>query len=111
MVVKDGRARMLLALTVDPILGFPEVPTFKKVFGKDTFNAAGYMGPSGIPESIVKKLEKAVYEGTKDPGFLKATENMSMTPMWKGSKEITQHVNTVLSNFEEFLKDLGLLKK
>lgn len=111
MVVKDGRARMLLALTVDPIPGFPEVPTFKKVFGKETFNAAGYMGPSGISEPILKKLEKAVYEGTKDPGFLKATESMSMTPMWKSSKDITQQVDTVLGSFEEFLKDLGLLKK
>lgn len=111
MLVKDGRARMLLALTVDPIPGFPNVPTFKKVFGKDTMNASGLMGPAGIPAPILAKLEKAVQEGTKDPGFLKAMNLMNMTPIWRNGKEFSQDVNTAFMSFQESLKDLNMLKK
>ena len=111
MLVKDGRARMLLALTVDPIPGFPNVPTFKKIFGKDTMNASGLMGPAGIPAPVLAKLEKAVQEGTKDPGFLKAMDQMNMTPIWRNSKEFSQDVHNAFTSFQEFLKELNMLKK
>jgi tripartite-type tricarboxylate transporter receptor subunit TctC len=111
ILVKDGRARMLLALTVDPIPGFPNVPTFKKLFGKETMNASGLMGPAGIPAPVLDKLEKAVQEGTKDPGFLKTMEQMNMTPLWRNSKEFAQDVNNALKSFQEFLKELNMLKK
>jgi tripartite-type tricarboxylate transporter receptor subunit TctC len=111
MLVKDGRARMLLALTVDPIPGFPNVPTFKKIFGRDTMNGAGLMGPAGIPEPILAKLEKAVQEGAKDPGFLKAMEQMNMTPIWRNGKEFSQDVRNAFQSFQDSLKDLNMLKK
>lgn len=111
MLVKDGRARMLLALTADPIPGFPNIPTFKKVFGKETMNASGLMGPAGIPAPILAKLEKAVQEGTKHPGFLKAMDQMNMTPFWRNSKEFAQDVNTAFGSFQESLRDLNMLKK
>ena len=111
MLVKDGRARMLLALTVDPIPGFPNVPTFKKIYGRDTMNGAGLMGPASIPEPILAKLEKAVQEGTKAPGFLKAMEQMNMTPIWRNSKEFSQDVNAAFRSFQEYLKDLNMLRK
>jgi tripartite-type tricarboxylate transporter receptor subunit TctC len=111
MLVKDGRARMLLALTIEPIPGFPDIPTFKQVFGKETMNASGLMGPAGIPGPVLSKLEKAVQEGTKDPGFLKAMEQMNMTPLWRSSKEFAGDVQTALVSFQDFLRDLGMLKK
>ena len=111
ILVKDGRARMLLALTNDPIPDYPNVPTFKQLYGKDVNNVAGYFAPAGLPAPILKKLEKATYEGTKSPEFLKVMEKMAMTPVWKNSQEITQEVKSLLSSLEEFFKDLGKLKK
>lgn len=111
ILVKDGRARMLLALTNDPIPDYPKVPTFKQLYGKDVNNVAGFFAPAGLPAPILKKLEKATYEGTKSPEFLKVMEKMAMTPVWKNSQEITQDVKDLLSSLEEFFKDLGKLKK
>jgi tripartite-type tricarboxylate transporter receptor subunit TctC len=111
LLVKDGRARMLLALTVDPIPAYPHVPTFKQVYGKNTMNGNGLMGPARIPEPIVAKLSKAVQEGTKSPAFLRTMEQMSMMPYWRDSKDFTQTVHGQLGNFQEFLKDLDMLKK
>ena len=102
---------MLLALTVDPIPDFPQVPTFKQIYGKNTMNGNGLMGPAKIPEPIVAKLSKAVQEGTQSPSFLKMMEQMSMMPAWRDSKDFTQIVQTQLVNFQDFLKDLDMLKK
>lgn len=110
-LVKEGRARMLLALTIDPIPGFPDVPTFKKVYKKDMVNTTGMMAPAGLPPQILGKLEKAVYEGTKSPEFMKTMETMSMTPWWRTSKELTEDVQTAQTNLQDFLKNLDMLKK
>ena len=111
MMVKDGRAKMLLALTVDPIPGCAQVPTFRKIFGKDCLNVAALAGPAGIPKPILEKLEKAVYEGVKDLAFVKTAENIHMIPMYRNNKEFTQDINDTLINYQVFLKNLDMLKK
>ncbi len=111
ILVKDGRARMLLALTTRPIPDYPNVPTFKQVYGKDADNVAGFFAPAGLPAPVLKKLEKATFEGTKAPEFLKVMEKMAMTPVWKDSTELTAEVRTLVSSFQEFFRDLGKLKK
>ncbi len=111
ILVKDGRARMLLALTSNPIPGYPNVPTFKQVYGKDISNFAGFMAPAGLPADVLKKLEKATYEGTKAPEFLKVMDKMSMTPVWRNGEELTQEVKALLSTLKGFYIDLGKLKK
>jgi tripartite-type tricarboxylate transporter receptor subunit TctC len=102
---------MLLALTIDPIPGYSNIPTFKQLFGKDTKNATGVMGPAGIPEPIVKKLEKAVAEGTKAPAFRKMIEKMNMLPNPRSSRKLIEEVNAGLVTFNELMGDLDLLKK
>jgi tripartite-type tricarboxylate transporter receptor subunit TctC len=111
MLIKDGRAKMLLALTMEPIPGFPDVPNFKKLYGKNVLNGSGLMGPAGLPEKIVEKLERAVYESTKTLGFIKTQEKMNALPFWRTSKEFTQDIQGALKTSQELLKDLDMLKK
>jgi tripartite-type tricarboxylate transporter receptor subunit TctC len=111
ILVKDGRARILLALTSDPIPNYPNAPTFKQIYGIDINNIAGYLAPAGIPAPILKKLEKAAYEATKAPEFLTVMDKMAMTPAWRNSQELEQEVKNLISNFQMFLKDLDKLKK
>lgn len=111
ILVKDGRARMLLALTKDPIPDYPEVPTFKQVFGKEFVNYAAFLAPAGIPGPILKKLETATYEGTKAPEFLAVMKKMNMPPQWRSSQDFAQDVEKQFLTYQEFLKDLNLLKK
>jgi tripartite-type tricarboxylate transporter receptor subunit TctC len=111
ILVKDGRGKMLLALTSDPIPDFPDVPTFKQLFGRDITNGAGYMAPAGVPDPILKKLEKALYEATKAPQFQTVMEKMLMTPQWRTSQEFTQDMKSQFVSWQEMLRDLNLLKK
>ena len=110
ILVKDGRARALLALTTDPIPDYPNVPTFKQLYGKDVVNIAGYIAPTGIPAPILAKLEKATYEATKAKEFLTVMDKMAMNPGWRNSQELTKEAHRLLLTLQEFLKDLGMLK-
>jgi tripartite-type tricarboxylate transporter receptor subunit TctC len=109
-LLRDGRAKMLSALTIDPIPGYPHIPTFKEVYGMTALNAGGLIGPAEIPEPIVKKLGTALQEGIKDPAFQKTLEKVGAIPRWRTSKDFYQDVESALSNSRQFLKDLGLLK-
>ncbi len=110
-LVKEGRARMLLALTIDPIPGYPDVPTFKQVYKRDTQSINGMLAPAGIPPQILAKLERAVHEGTKSPEFVRTMESMNMTPWWRNSKEATEDIQSAMTSLQEFLKDLNMMKK
>jgi tripartite-type tricarboxylate transporter receptor subunit TctC len=111
ILVKDGRARMLLALTIDPIPGYPQVPTFKELYKRDVMNANGMLAPKGVPSQALAKLEKAVQEGTQSSEFIKTMGKMDMTPRFRNSKEFTEDIQAALVSFQELLKDLDMLKK
>jgi tripartite-type tricarboxylate transporter receptor subunit TctC len=111
ILVKDGRARILLALTSEPIPDYPNAPTFKQIYGRDINNIAGYLAPAGIPEPILKKLEKAANEATKAQEFLVVMDKMAMTPTWRNSQELEKEARNLMATLTEFLKDLGKLKK
>jgi tripartite-type tricarboxylate transporter receptor subunit TctC len=111
ILVKDGRARMLLAFTIDPVPDYPNVPTFKQVYDKDIINVAGYMGPAGISAPILEKLEKATFEATKAKEFLTVMDKMAMSPRWRNGQDLYKQVQTQLVTSHEFMKDLGILKK
>ena len=111
ILVKDGRARALLALTIDPVPGYPQVPTFKQLYKRDVMNANGMLAPMGVPPQILAKLEKAVQEGTQSPEFIKTMAKMDMTPRFRSSKEFTEDIRAALVSFQELLSDLDMLKK
>jgi tripartite-type tricarboxylate transporter receptor subunit TctC len=110
-LIKDGRAKPILAITRDSIPGHPEIPTINKLYGVNVYNVCGLGGPAGLPEPIVKKLESALEEGTKAQEFRTAVEKVGAVPKWQNSKEFTQEVKTNYDVHYEILKELNLLKK
>jgi tripartite-type tricarboxylate transporter receptor subunit TctC len=110
-LIDEGRARPLLSLTVDPIPYYPQIPTFKQVYGQHASNANGLMAPIGVPEPILKKLENAVSQAAKEQKFKEIMKKMYMSPEWRTSEEFTQNVKSSLTSFRVLLNDLSMLKK
>ena len=69
------------------------------------------MAPAGVPEPILKKLENAVYQATKEQKFKEIMKKMYMAPEWKTSDEFTQNVRSSLISYRVLLNDLSMLKK
>ena len=71
-VVGPVRAGMIRALAVSadkrwPSL--PDVPTFKEagIDGLEVMNVTGFVGPAGMPQSVVNRLNEATLKALQDP--------------------------------------------
>lgn len=67
--VRAGRIRVL-AVTTDkrwPLL--PDMPTFKEagIDGFEVMNVTGFVGPAGMPQSVVNRLNEATLKALQDP--------------------------------------------
>ena len=110
-LVRDGRARPLLAITQKRVPGLPDVPTVYELYKKKCFNTAGMITPAGVPDAILNKLENALHEGTKDPGFHKTIEKMGAFVYWRDRKEFEEDVKDMLESQKDVLRTIGLLRK
>ena len=110
-LLRDGRGRAILAITLERVPDYPEVPTAYELYKINAFNAAGLVGPAGIPKKIVKKLEAALYEGTKSPEYIATIKKMGAVVRWRNGEEFTQDVKEIYATQKELLKSAGLLRK
>ncbi len=110
-LLRDGRARAILAITQNRVPGYPDVPTVFELYKKRCFNTAGMIAPAGLSNPIVRKLENALHEGTKSPEYKKTIEKMGAFVYWRNSKEFEEDVKTMMETQEDVLRTIGLLKK
>lgn len=110
-LIKDGRARGLLAITVEPIPGHPDIPNVYDLYGINAFNICGLAGPARMPEPIVRKLENALAEGIKSPLYLNTIEKMGAVVRWRNSREFTQDVKTIFDTQRYIMGEIGMLRK
>lgn len=107
-LLKDGRARPILAVTNDKMPGHPDVPTAYELYKINSLNVAGMVGPAGMPEPVVKKLEAALHEATKSLEYQKTIEQMGAVVRWRTSKEFEEDFKTIYNAQQENIKELGV---
>ncbi len=108
--VKQGVFRML-ALTIaekrDP--DFPEVPTLADLGFKD-LPPPQYLlvGPKGIPEAILKKLEMKFKEAVYSEGFQKVLRNLSIPFSFRDRRQLEAEFPKTYDFYAQLLKDIGI---
>ncbi len=70
----------------------------------------GIVGPKGLPEGIVKKLEGAFAKGIKEPSFSKAMKEIHMQIIYRSSKEWGNLIADSYEAFARMLKEGGAIK-
>jgi tripartite-type tricarboxylate transporter receptor subunit TctC len=71
----------------------------------------GIMGPAGLPEPIVKKLEDAFSRAVREPAIIKGLKEYRFNLVYRNSKELTDYVNRSYDAFGQMLKEMGLVKQ
>jgi tripartite-type tricarboxylate transporter receptor subunit TctC len=85
--VKDNKLRALAVARKERLPYLPEVPTFAEaglpeMGGIDPYAWAGLVGPAGMPEAIVTKLNQLVSQVVSSPEITtKLRDNLRMEPM------------------------------
>jgi tripartite-type tricarboxylate transporter receptor subunit TctC len=79
---KSGQLRVLAVTTPGRLAALPDVPTTAEAGfpNYSVTNWHGIIGPKGIPQDIVAKLNKAVNESLRAPGMDKALSSDGLMP-------------------------------
>jgi len=88
----------------DPM--FPDAPTMKELGYKDfeVFSIwYGIVGPKGMPEAVVKKLEETLASATKDPEILAQWKKMNLRPAYLDGKTLGQEMERRSGFFKQII--------
>jgi tripartite-type tricarboxylate transporter receptor subunit TctC len=108
--VKDGTMRLLLSFNIVRMQAAPDVPTIFELYLKEYLLGTPLLiaGPKGLPEPILKKLEKAYLEATKDPSYQKFLDNIQYPRIIHGAQETTEDLEKQSKGWAEILKITGI---
>jgi tripartite-type tricarboxylate transporter receptor subunit TctC len=105
----SGKIRLLAESGLQPIAGYPDVPTYKQLgwpVGVPIFY--GIAGPAGMAPSVVAKWEKLGQEMMTAPGYDQLMEKLSGTASYLNSKAFGETVITAYREMGALIPTLGL---
>lgn len=110
-----GKIRALMSFDPPGEIGLdPKIPDLQAVFGKnvpDVDIGSYLMVPRKTPEEIVKVLERAMEQITKDPEFIKEVRSNNMQVKFIDGKTLTEKVLPEKNaRIEAVMKETGLAK-
>lgn len=107
--VQSGDLRLLAVFGDQRISTFPDVPTLKEL-GYDFSVAAGLglVGPKGLPEAVVDRLETSFLKASQDPGFQKLLDRLDLLPVQRNRSELIQFIRADNKQKGDLIKSLKL---
>lgn len=107
--VLAGKLRLLVVCTDQRMSAFPSVPTLiEKGFNFAVHSGLSFMGPAGMPPTVVEKLQGAFAQGMKSKVFLEAMDKFDLPPAYLGSDALTKLINRDYQETGELIKSLGI---
>jgi tripartite-type tricarboxylate transporter receptor subunit TctC len=101
-----GKVRVLSIVTQDKMPGYPDLPNLFEL-GYNTGIRQFYLAtfaPKGTPDAIVKKLEKAIEQVTKDANFKAKMNNMSQPIIYKTADQLGTLVQEMKKTYLDLAK-------
>lgn len=109
--VEAGQIRLSLLLRDEHSAEYPEVPILKDLGYDNPYPMIiGIIGPKGIPEGIVKKLEDAFTKAMNEPTFIKGMKDLRLPIAYRNGKELNEYIVRNYHFFSNLLKEKGLIK-
>jgi tripartite-type tricarboxylate transporter receptor subunit TctC len=107
--VLAGKLRLLVVCTDQRMKAFPNVPTLKeKGINFSVHSGLALMGPAGMPQEAVLKLQNAFAEAMKSKAFLDAMDKFDLPTAYLGSEALTKLIQQDYQETGELIKSLGI---
>ena len=107
--VESGDLRLLAVFGDQKIANYPKVPTLKDLGYDFSVNAGlGLVGPKGLPEDIVKKLEASFLKATKNADFKKLLDRLDLLQVNRNRTELANFLKADRQQKRDLIKDLKL---
>ncbi len=107
-LVKHADSIRVLAVAADNrFFGFPETPTFKEA-GVDLVESIdrGIGLPPKTPDAVVKKLEAAFLQISKDPAIQEQMKKEGFVPLALGHAESKAYIEKMTAIYKEIVQDI-----
>jgi tripartite-type tricarboxylate transporter receptor subunit TctC len=107
-LVKHADSIRVLAVAADNrFFGFPETPTFKET-GVDLVESIdrGIGLPPKTPDAVVKKLEAAFLQISKDPAIQEQMKKEGFVPLALGHAESKAYIEKMTAIYKEIVQDI-----
>lgn len=110
--VQAGQMRLLAVYGVKRIESFPEVRTLKEIgYDYALVSGMGIVGPKGLPQEVVKKVEDAFGAACQDKAFLKQFKKMDLLPYYLNQQELADFLKKDYALKKDLIDQIGLAKK
>ncbi len=110
--VQSGQMRLLAVYGVERNPSFPEVRTLKEIgYDYALVSGMGIVGPKGMPEAVVKKIEDAFHKAAHDEGFLKTMKKMDLLSYQLDRAELAAFLENDFAQKKDLIKMIGMGKK
>lgn len=110
-LVEAGQTRLLLLLAENRSPAYPDVPVLKDLgYDIPAPTMLNVVGPKGLPDEIVKKLEDAFTKTMSEPGFIKSMKELRLTVVHRTSSQLEEYVAHNYEVMGKLLKQMGFAK-
>jgi tripartite-type tricarboxylate transporter receptor subunit TctC len=108
--VEAGTLRLLALAGEKRSKRFPNTPCIGEL-GYDTTTAPVMMvGPSGMPQEIVKLLDATFKASLTDPGTIKVMDQFALDDVYMDHAQVTKWAMGQVDYFKKFIKEIGMAK-
>jgi tripartite-type tricarboxylate transporter receptor subunit TctC len=102
--LKGGKLRILAYLSKTKIAGYENIPNFLELYGVEAPSFLGVVGPKGLPDYVVEKLDDAFAKGARDPHFINAMNRIYTPVGYMNRAEVNDYVNKEFTRVGELMK-------
>ncbi|MFB3883959.1 MAG: tripartite tricarboxylate transporter substrate binding protein [Thermodesulfobacteriota bacterium] len=102
--VKEGKLRILAYLGSEKVPGYENVPTFPELYGYVMPNIWGVVGPKGLPDYVLKKLDNAFAKAVKSPNFITVMNRLEVPIVYMDRAQMTKYVDENFRQLGEIMK-------
>ena len=110
--VQNGRARVIATGHPMRVREYPDAPAMAELVpGFTNTTWYGLMGPAGMPQPIVNKINTEMRAALASAEFRKTLETLSLLPVSSTPDEMGARVKSELARWTKVIKDAGIGEK
>jgi len=107
--IKEGKIRLLVSYNEARLKYAPDVPTLNELgYNLAIGTPLVIVGPKGLPEAILKKLEEAYLKAMKEPAYLQFLERVDFVQNFLGSAELAKAIERTSRGWKELVEVTGI---
>ncbi len=109
--IESGKLRMILSLNDTRWKVAQNIPSSVEKYGFFGFNFKSIVGPKGMQEEVVAKIEKAYKKAATDPSFVELCKQLNSESYFMSGKDYSKLWRSQYEAMGEIVREIGLGKK